>query len=108
MKKILVSFCISMVCLFSVVGTFTSYTYVSNSASCKITGTTSSAIAYLTGRRDDSTGKLSNCSTSKTEKGNMIVSFSSFTRPSQFTAKATADFYYNGKKKQSNYLSIMI
>ncbi|MCD7840732.1 MAG: hypothetical protein LUG46_08920 [Erysipelotrichaceae bacterium] len=106
MKKILVSFCISMVCLFSVVGTFASYTNVSNSATCKISGTTSSGKAILQGRRDDSTDRLSNCTTSKIEKGDMTVSFSSFTRPSQFTAKATAEFYYKGNHKQSSYLSI--
>ncbi len=106
MKKILVSFCILMVCLFSVVGTFASYTTVKKSASFKVINTTSKGTATLSGRRDDSTDRLSNCTTSKTENGYVTVDFSNFDRTDQYSASVTATFYYKGKKKQSNYLEI--
>ncbi len=62
--------------------------------------------AVLNGRRNNSTDRLSNVSPNKTQVGKVTVSFGTITRPSQFTAKVTDNFKYNGTLKSSAYLAI--
>ncbi len=105
MKKMIISFCVMFVCLVSSVSVFAALETVSDSANLKISST-SYAWAYLTGRRDTRTDKLSNVETTKVQHGKATVKFIDFTRPSVFTAKATARFYNDGVKRFDTYLRI--
>ena len=62
-----------------------SYTTVRDTAS-KAVSSSIYGIGELSGRRDNSTDRLSNVKTSKTEKG-VLVSFGDISRPNQYSAK---------------------
>lgn len=63
-------------------------------------------VATLSGYMDNSTDVLTNVRTSKLEYGDVTVSFSSISRPASRRAYATAYFYRDGVKKQTNNLQI--
>ncbi len=105
MKKMIISFCVMFVCLVSSVSVFAALETVFDSASFKISST-SYAWAYLTGKRDTKTDKLSNVETTKVQHGKATVKFVSFTRPDAYHAKATARFYNDGVKRYDVYLKL--
>lgn len=105
MKKLFISFGLMITLLLSTGGVLAAtYTNLEDSKTYYHTNS-DYGIAYLRGRRDNSTDRLSNVTTSKKEFGNITISFT-VTRPSQFTAKADAVFKYNGTSKITAHLSI--
>lgn len=105
MKKSIISFAIVFVCLLSVVSVSAGYTTVKDEQGFMLTSS-NYGTAKLSGQRDDSSDRLSNVTTSKTQKGSVTVSFASVTRPSQYSAKVTAHFNVNGVRRSSVYLAI--
>ena len=76
-----------------------SYTTVRDTAS-KAVSSSIYGIGELSGRRDNSTDRLS-----KTEKG-VLVSFGDISRPNQYSAKVTVYFRYNGSAYGTETLNI--
>lgn len=98
MKKLFISFSLMLTLVLSTVSVFAA-TYTNVEDSQRYNQTLSDyGIAYLRGKRNDLTDRLSNVTTSKKEVGKVTVSIT-MTQPTQFSAKADAVFKYNGTKK---------
>lgn len=105
MKKMIISFSLMFMCLFATVSVFAG-SYLVKDEQGFATTSSDMGTAILSGYRDESTDRLSQVGTSKTQKGKVTVSFGSITRPSQYSAKVTGNFYLSGTLKSSAYLSI--
>ena len=105
MKKIIIISCSMVFCFLTMLSvSASSYTTVRDTAS-KAVSSSIYGIGELSGRRDNSTDRLSNVETSKTEKG-VLVSFGDISRPNQYSAKVTVYFRYNGSAYGTETLNI--
>ena len=105
MKKFILSLTFMFALLFSFIFvSAATYTYVSDNATYSY-NSSNYATAVLSGRFNDSTDKLSNVSTSKTEVGKVTASFGTINRGT-YSASVKVRFYYNGTYKKTYTLSI--
>lgn len=105
MKKLLISFSLMFVLLVSTGSVFATYVNLQDSYRW-LYSAGNEGTAWLKGRRDNSTDRLSNVSTDKEEVGKVYVEFLSVTRPSQYTATAKVLYSYKGITQKNKTLSI--
>lgn len=105
MKKLIISFCVMLTFLVSTSFAFASYTDLYDSASYHAT-TSDYGYAYLFGRRDDSTDRISNVSTKEVKYGKVTIPSHVVSRPNNYTCTSVAKFALNGVVKQTSLLSL--
>lgn len=105
MKRIIVSFVVMCSFLFVMTNfVFASYTNLEDSYRW-LYSAGQEGTCTLSGRRDNSTDRLSNVKTTVEEVGSVTVT-PTVTRPSQYTAKATVKYSFKGIKQHTETLSI--
>lgn len=105
MKKLIISFCVMLTFLVSTSSVFATYTELYDSGSYHATAS-DYGYAYLFGRRDDSTDRISNVSTQEVQHGKVTVPSHVISRPNNYTCTSVAKFALNGEVKQTCLLRL--